>query len=426
MMDMKFVRENVELVRTYLSKRRVSFPLDRLLELDRERRKLIGELQDLRHQRNATSEQIASLKAKRQDASELIAAMRDVTNKIATDEASLKQTEEELHQLQLAMPNVVHASVPDCIGDENAQEVRRWGEPRLMTFQAKDHIDLGNALSIIDVERAAKVAGARFYYLKGDLVRLNYALIQFALSFGQSRGYILVQPPYMLKREMMEGAVDLSAFEDSIYRLEGEDLYLLTTSEHALLAYHADEILDGSKLPLRYLGISPCFRREAGAHGRDTKGIFRVHEFEKVEQFVFSRPEDSWEEHERLIATAETFFQQLGLPYRVVNICSGDLGAPAAKKYDLEVWLPGQGTFREAVSCSNCTDWQARRLAIRFRDKMNEEPRLVHTLNSTLVATERALIAIMENFQHPDGSFDVPDALVPFMEGQDLIRPAKG
>jgi seryl-tRNA synthetase len=221
----------------------------------------------------------------------------------------------------------------------------------------------------------------------------------------------------------MEGAVDLSAFEDSIYKLDGEDLYLLTTSEHALLAYHADEILEGGRLPIRYLGVSPCFRKEAGAHGRDTKGIFRVHQFEKVEQFVFARPEDSWPEHERLISTAEEFFQQLGLPYRVVNICSGDLGAPAAKKYDLEVWLPGQGMYREAVSCSNCTDWQARRLSIRFRDKMGDEPRLVHTLNSTLVATSRALIAIMENFQNSDGSFDIPRPLQDFMGDKERIRP---
>jgi len=232
-----------------------------------------------------------------------------------------------------------------------------------------------------------------------------------------------MQPPFMLRKGIMEGAVDLTAFEDSIYKLEGEDLYLLTTSEHALLAYHADEILEGSRLPIRYLGVSPCFRKEAGAHGRDTKGIFRVHQFEKVEQFVFARPEDTWPEHERLISTAEEFFQQLGLPYRVVNICSGDLGAPAAKKYDLEVWLPGQGMYREAVSCSNCTDWQARRLSIRFRDKMGDEPRLVHTLNSTLVATSRALIAIMENFQSVDGSFDVPQPLQVFMGGKERIHP---
>jgi seryl-tRNA synthetase len=423
MLDMKFVRENPDLVRGYLSKRRVEFPLDELLELDIRRRKLIVELQDLRHQRNVCSDQVAVMKAKKQDPSKLIAEMRDVSAKISNDDQGLRKTEEALHHLQLGLPNVVHESVPDCIGDENSAEVRRWGTPRPMEFPVKDHIDLGMYLDIIDTEKGAKVAGARFYYLKGDLVRLNFALIQFALEFGQKKGYTVMQPPFMLRKEIMEGAVDLSAFEDSIYKLDGEDLYLLTTSEHALLAYHADEILEGGRLPIRYLGVSPCFRKEAGAHGRDTKGIFRVHQFEKVEQFVFARPEDSWPEHERLISTAEEFFQQLGLPYRVVNICSGDLGAPAAKKYDLEVWLPGQGMYREAVSCSNCTDWQARRLSIRFRDKMGDEPRLVHTLNSTLVATSRALIAIMENFQNSDGSFDIPRPLQDFMGDKERIRP---
>ncbi|MGA1974329.1 MAG: serine--tRNA ligase [Conexivisphaerales archaeon] len=422
MLDMKFVRENPDLVRSYLNKRRVEFPLDELLELDVKRRKLIAELQDLRHRRNVCSEQVASMKAKKHDASKIITEMKDVSARISSGSQELNKTEEALHHLQLGLPNVVHEGVPDCIGDENSLEVRRWGKPFPMEFPVKDHIDLGSSLGIIDTERGAKVAGARFYYLLGDLVRLNFALLQFALEFGQKKGYTLVQPPFMLRREIMEGAVDLTSFEDSIYKLDGEDLYLLTTSEHALLAYHADEILRGDRLPIRYLGVSPCFRKEAGAHGRDTKGIFRVHEFEKVEQFVFTRPEDSWQEHERLISTAEEFFQQLGLPYRVVNICSGDLGAPAAKKYDLEVWLPGQGMYREAVSCSNCTDWQARRLSIRFRDKMGDEPRLVHTLNSTLVATGRALIAIMENNQRADGSFDVPKSLQSFIGGKENIR----
>ncbi len=423
MLDMKFVRENPDLVREYLKKRRVDFPLDELLKLDSERRKLISELQELRHKRNVTSDKVAVMKAKKQDASKIIAEMKEVSTKISADDGDLRKAEESLHHLQLGLPNVVHESVPDCIGDENSVEVRRWGEPKPMDFPVKDHIDLGTILDIVDTERGAKVAGARFYYLKGDLVRLNFALIQLALEFGQQKGYTVFQPPYMLRKEIMEGAVDLTAFEDSIYKLEGEDLYLLTTSEHALLAYHADEILDGSRLPLRYLGVSPCFRKEAGAHGRDTKGIFRVHQFEKVEQFVFARPEDSWPEHERLISTAEGFFQLLGLPYRVVNICSGDLGAPAAKKYDLEVWLPGQGMYREAVSCSNCTDWQARRLAVRFRDKTGDEPRLVHTLNSTLVATSRALIAIMENNQRSDGSFDIPEPLRKFVGDKREVSP---
>ena len=223
----------------------------------------------------------------------------------------------------------------------------------------------------------------------------------------------------------MEGAVDLPTFKESIYKIEEEDLYLITTSEHALLGYHAEEILPGSSLPLRYIGVSPCFRKEAGAHGRDTKGIFRVHIFEKVEQFIYAKPEQSWDEFERLIQNAEEFFQSLGIPYRVVNVCAGELGAPAAKKYDLEVWLPGQRKYREAVSCSNCLDWQSRRLAIRYRDRPGEETRCVHTLNSTLVATERTIIAILENFRNPDGSVEIPEVLRSYMGGQDRILPRR-
>jgi seryl-tRNA synthetase len=279
-------------------------------------------------------------------------------------------------------------------------------------------------LKLIDLERAAKVAGARFYYLRGDLVKLNYALLKFALDFIGEKGYTLIQPPYFLRRDAIGGAVALSDFEDVIYKIQDEDLYLLPTSEHALLAQHMDEILDGKTLPLRYSGISPCFRKEAGAHGRDTKGIFRIHQFEKVEQFVFSKPDESWAEHEKMIQNAEELFQLLNLPYRVVNVCTGDLGTVAAKKYDLEVWLPGQGNYRELVSCSNCTTYQAVRSKIRFRDKPDEPTKWVHTLNSTLVASERALIAIMENYQTQDDSILIPQVLQPYMGDATSIRPA--
>jgi len=271
------------------------------------------------------------------------------------------------------------------------------------------------------VEKAAEVAGARFYYIKGDLVLLNHALLSFAMDFMKKKGFIPVEPPYLLRREVMEGVISLKDFEDMIYKVEGEDLYLIATAEHPIAGLHMDEILDGKDLPLRYVGISPCFRKEAGTHGRDTKGIFRVHQFNKVEQFVFSRPEESWEEHERLIANAEELYQLLGIPYRIMNVCIGDLGTVAAKKYDLEAWLPGQGKYREVVSCSNCTDYQARRLRIRFRDKPGEKPRLVHTLNSTAIAAERTLIAVMENYQREDGTILVPKVLRPYMGGMEVI-----
>ena len=277
-------------------------------------------------------------------------------------------------------------------------------------------------LDLIDLERAAKVAGARFYFLKNDLVQLNYALIKYALDFSERNGFTLIQPPYAIKRKAVEGAVALSDFEDIIYKVEGVDLYLIATSEHAILAMHMDEILDEKILPLKYGGISPCFRKESGTHGRDTKGIFRVHQFEKIEQFVFCKPNNSWSEHEKLIINAEEFFKQLKLPYRVVNVCSGDLGTVAAKKYDLEVWLPGQSKFREVVSCSNCTSYQAVRSRIKYRARSNNSPVYVNTLNSTLVATERALIAILENYQKKDGSVEIPKVLVPYMNQREKIK----
>jgi seryl-tRNA synthetase len=303
--------------------------------------------------------------------------------------------------------------------------IRTWGEPTRFDFKPKDHIDLALALDLVDIERAAKVSGARFYYLKKDLVRLNFALIMYGLEFMVDRGFVPFQPPYMMKKKVIEGAVALSDFEETIYKIEGEDLFLLATAEHALLGLHAEEILEGKVMPLRYCGISPCFRKEAGAHGRDTKGIFRVHQFEKVEQFTFCRPEDSSREHELLIKNAEEFFQSLKLPYRVVNVCTGDLGTVAAKKYDLEVWLPGQEKYREAVSCSNCTSYQAVRSNVRYRDRPNDPTAYVHTLNSTLVATERALVAIMENYQNENGSIEIPHRLIPYMTGLEIIKPAK-
>lgn len=289
-------------------------------------------------------------------------------------------------------------------------------------FEPKSHIEISEHLDLIDLERAAKVAGARFYYLKNELVLLNQALIMYALDFMNKKNYSVLQPPYMLKREAVNCAVQLSDFNDMIYKIENEDLYLIATAEHAILSYHMNEILDGDKLPLRYFGISPCFRKEAGTHGKDTKGIFRVHHFEKVEQFIFCKPEESWKEHDLLITNAEEFFQSLRLPYRIVNVCSGDLGSVAAKKYDLEVWLPGQNKYREAVSCSNCTSYQAVRGSIRYREKNKRQTEYIHTLNSTLVATERALIAILENYQEKDGSVRIPEILVPYINGLERIQ----
>lgn len=420
MLDIRFVRENSETVKVDLARRgdlaKVEW-VDEVLRLDTEWRKLLTEVNSLREQRNRITEEIAKLRRSGLDASAKIREAEAIPAAVGEHEKEITERKQRIDYLLMRLPNPMHESVPQGKDENDNVELRRWGERPSFSFTPKDHIDIAVGLDLIDIERAAKVAGARFYYLKKDLVRLNWAIADFALDFMKEKGFTLVQPPYLLRRDAMEGAVDLSDFQDVIYKVENEDLHLIATSEHAMLGMHRDEILDGSTLPLRYCGISPCFRKEAGAHGRDTKGIFRVHQFEKIEQFVFSKPEQSWDEHEFLIRNHETIFQRLGLPYRIVNICSGELGTVAAKKYDLEVWLPGQKKYREAGSCSNCTSYQAVRSNIKFRDKPSEPTSYVHTLNSTLVATERALVAILENYQREDGSVAIPDTLVPYMNG---------
>ncbi len=421
MLDMKFVRENPQAVKDDLTRRgdlEKAGWVDELLMLDAEWRRMSTEVNKLRELRNKITEEIASLRRSGQDASSKMKEAEAIPGEIRDKEKAIADHRERIDYILMRLPNPMHGSVPQGRDENDNVEVRRWGEAPNFQFEPKDHIDLGLCLDQIDIERAAKVAGARFYYLKNDLVRLNWAIVSFALDHMKRRGFTLIQPPYLLRKETVQGAVDLSDFEGVIYKVENEDLYLLATSEHAMLGMHKDEILEGASLPLRYCGISPCFRKEAGAHGRDTKGIFRVHQFEKVEQFIFSRPEESWNEHELMLRNAEEIFQRLKLPYRVVNVCSGELGTVAAKKYDLEVWLPGQSKYREAVSCSNCTSYQAVRSNIKFRDKPNEPTRYVHTLNSTLIATERALVAILENHQREDGSVGIPDVLASYMNGQ--------
>jgi len=421
MLDIKFVRENQGLIREMLRTRGVNVSLDDLIKYDQERRAAIMMAQELKRKRNLVSLKIAKLKKEGKDAQKEIDEMRRISDDIAMADGKIKVLEQEVRRIMMIIPNIPDKTVPQGKDENDNVEIRSWGEQPVFEFQPKDHIDLGLRLDLIDVERAAKVAGARFYYLKGDLVLLNLALIRFGLQYMKKKGFTITQTPYMLRREVVEGCVALSDFEDAIYKVEDEDLYLLATSEHAIAGFHKDEILDGKKLPLRYAGISPCYRKEAGAHGRDTKGIFRVHQFEKVEQFVFCKPEDSWGEHELLIRNAEEIFRLLKIPYRIMNVCIGDLGTVAAKKYDLEAWLPGQGKYREMVSCSNCLDYQARRLGIRFRDKPNDKPKFVYTLNSTAIATERTLIAIMENYQERDGTIRVPEVLRPYMNGLDVI-----
>ena len=423
MLDARILKENPVAVREMLKKRNMAdFPLDELIMLHKLRGDLITKTQQLRRQKNLLSETIASKKKSKQNASFELAEMKQVSALLDQTESQAIQIEEKFNQLIMTLPNLLNETVPVGKDERDNMIVRHNGNIMRPNFSAKDHIDIATALDLVDLNRAAKVSGARFYFLKNELVKLNQALVSFALDFLSEHNYTLVQPPYMIRRRPMVGSVILNDFEDLIYKIEEEDLYMIGTSEHAIASMHMDEIFEGIKLPVRYGGFSSCFRKEAGAHGKDMKGIFRVHQFEKVEQFIYCRPDDSWREHERMLAISEEFFKQLGIPYRVMLLCSGDTGKISAKTYDIEAWMAGQNAYREIVSCSNCLDYQARRLGIRFRDKTNEETRLVHTLNSTLVATERTMVAILENFQTSNGSVEIPKVLQKYMGGLEEIR----
>jgi seryl-tRNA synthetase len=413
--DSKLLKQNPEIIKDMLKKRKVQFPINELISLDQRRRQLIVEMQHVKHEKNTLSHSIASKKKEKADASQEISEMKNVSIRILSLEKEKRLIESRFNLLMRNLPNIIDQSVPIGNNENDNVVIKQHGTIKNLEFRPKDHIEIATSLDLVDLERAAKISGSRFYFLKKELVIMNYALIHFAIDFLSDKGYIPSQPPYMIRRGAMEGAVILEDFEQVLYKINGEDLYMIGTSEHALASMHMDEILNGKLLPIKYAGISTCFRKEAGAHGKDMKGIFRVHQFEKVEQFVYSRPDDSWEEHDKMLTITEEFYEKIGIPYRTVLLCSSDLAKISAKTYDIEAWMPGQGAYREIVSCSNCTDYQARRLRIRFKDKTNEETRLVHTLNSTLVATERTMVSIMENYQTSNGDIEVPDILRKYM-----------
>ncbi|MBU7018275.1 MAG: serine--tRNA ligase [Theionarchaea archaeon] len=420
MLDINLIREDPELVKQSMQRRNMDTSVvDEVLSMDAEWREVLTEGNQLRHRKNVVAEEIKELKRKGEDISEKIAETKALPEKIRLTEEKEKDLREKIRQLMLQIPNLLHGSVPDGIDDTENVEIRRWGDFKDYSFELKSHVDIMEELNLLDTERAGKVAGSRFYYLKNEAVLLDLALICVALQHLKEKGFQLMETPYMLNRRAVEGCVDMGAFEDMLYKISDEDLYLTATSEHTLASYHMDEILDEENLPLRYAGFSACFRREAGAHGKDTKGVFRSHQFNKVEQFVFSTPDTSWDEHELMIENAEEIFQKLEIPYRVVNVCTGDLGGVAAKKYDIEAWMPKQQMFKEVVSCSNCTDYQSRELNVRYRTP--EGNKFVHTLNSTALATSRAIVAIFENFQQEDGSVVMPKVLQDYM-GIDVIR----
>ncbi|MDH3204626.1 MAG: serine--tRNA ligase, partial [Nitrosopumilus sp.] len=388
---------------------------------DKKRRDFIIKTDELRKNKNQVALEISQKKKAGEDTSSILTKMKNVSVELTKLESEQEIIENTYSKLALTIPNLIHESVPIGMDEHANKEIKKWGNIPSFNFKIKDHIDISEELGLVDLERAAKVAGSRFYYLRNDIVRLNQSLIHYALDFLAKKEYSLVQPPYMINRESMEGAVIAEDFEEVIYKIEEEDLYMIGTSEHAMAAMHSKEIIEGGNLPIRYAGISPCFRKEAGAHGRDQKGIFRVHQFDKIEQFVFSKPEDSWNEHEKMLAITEEFYQKLEIPHRVMLLSTGDMGKVSAKTYDIEAWMAGQNAYREIVSCSNCLDYQARRLKIRFRDKTNEDTQYVHTLNSTLIATTRILVSIMENFQTKDGHIRIPDVLQSYMGNQKEI-----
>ena len=426
-LDIKLIRENPGLVRKNFERRgspEYLEMLDVLLECDKVWRQKLTELNELRRERNRITAEIATAKKKCGDISAIVSKAKIIDGKITELEEQVSEYEEKIRQYLMKLPNLLHESVPIGKDELDNITVRTWGKIPDFSFQVKDHIDLGLSLDIMDIERAGKIAGARFFYLKGEGVLLDMALLNFALEEMVKKGYTPIEPPFLMRRKPYEGVIALSDFEDNLYKIEGEDLYLIATSEHPMAAMFMDEVLKAEDLPVKFVGVSTNFRKEAGAHGKDTRGIFRTHQFNKIEQFIFCKPEDSWNFHEELIRNAEELVQKLGLPYRVVNICTGEIGTVAAKKYDIEVWMPVQRAYREIVSCSNCTDYQARRLNIKYREKEGEPPKgFVHTLNSTALATGRTMVAILENYQQEDGSVIVPEVLRKYMGGIERIEP---
>jgi len=410
MLDIKIIRESPELVKDSMKKRGLDEKeVDTLLNLDKEWRELKQENDNLRSERNKISEKINEAKKKKDNklAEELVKKAKEIPEKIEKNENKLLGLKEKRDQILVNLPNLIDKSIP--IGDASKSKVIKvFGKPPKFKFAYKDHADILEALDLLDTKKASEVAGARFYYLKGDLVKLNYAIINFALDYLREKGFQLMQPPYMLRREILSGAIPIEAFEEMIYKIEGEDLYLIGTAEHALNAFHSHEIIDVNT-PLKYAGISPCFRKEAGSHGKDTKGIFRIHQFEKVEQFIFCKPEDSWKEFDLILKNSEELLKALEIPFRFLVLSSGDLGRVPTKTIDFEGWFPSGNCYRELGSCSNCLDYQARRSDIKYQDK--NELKFVHTLNNTAIATERMIACLVENNQQADGSIKIPKVL---------------
>ena len=426
MLDITMFREHADVIRADHTKRGLPHDnIDRVIELDQNWRNLLHETDQWRREKNEAARGIGAAKkaGDNEGAQRILAQVADLGQRIAEWEAKTNEAMEERDRLRMSIPNILHDDVP--VGDDDSGNTAHavHGEKPTFMFEPRTHNDLIEMNKWVDLKRAAKITGSRFYFLKGDLARLEFALQQYAVEFLRSREYTFVQPPVMMNREAYEGVTDLGDFETVMYGIEPDKYYMIATSEHPLTAMFMDETIPEEQMPLRMVGVSQCFRREVGSHGQSDLGIWRVHQFTKIEQIIIAKPEDSWALHEELLQNCTDLWDSLGIHYEVVNICTGDMGTVAAKKYDLEAWIPGANQYKEIVSCSNCTDYQANRLSIRYGQPGHPNQPIVHTLNSTAVATSRALVAIMEQYQLEDGRVAVPDVLQPYLGGQTVLEP---
>ena len=416
MLDMKFVRDNLDVVRAMLKNRNNSLNLDGFAALEKKRREILNKADALKNEKNSTSKKIGALRKAGEDTTEISASVRELGNKISALDAEAREVEEQLREILLSIPNMPAADVPVGIDDTQNPEIRRWGTPRSFDFEPKAHWDIGDALKILDFERASKVTGARFTFYRGLGARLERACINFMMDLHANKhGYTEMLAPYIVNKDSMIGTGQLPKFAEDMFKLEGMDYYLVPTAEVPTTNYHRDEILSADILPEYFSCYTACFRAEAGAAGRDTRGLIRQHQFNKVELIKFTKPEESWAELESMVAAAEDVLKILEIPYRVVLLCTGDMSFTSAKTYDIEVWMPAQNKYREISSCSNCTDYQARRANIKFKRDNKSKPEFVHTLNGSGIAVGRTVAAILENYQQADGSVTIPKALVPYM-----------
>jgi len=422
MLDIKLIREHPVIIKESQKKRNLPIDIiDEILSLDKKWRELKEEVDNLRNKRNKISEEINKAKKEGKKIDNIIKEAKEIPRLLEQKEKSMNELKEQRDSILKEIPNLVDKSVP--IGDASKNKTLKvYGKPKKHSFKLKDHADILESLNILDTKKASEVTGSRFYYMKGDLVKLNLAIINFALDFLNKRKFTLIQPPFMLRKESLSGAIPLGAFEEMIYKIEGEDLYLIGTAEHALNAYYMNEIIPQDQLPKRLAGISTCFRKEAGSHGKDTKGIFRIHQFEKIEQFVFCKPENSWSEFNLILKNSEELLKLLKIPFRFVILSSQDMGRVSTKTIDFEGWFPSQKTYRELGSCSNCLDYQARRSNIKYQDK--NELKFVNTLNNTAIATQRMMACIVDNNQQKNGSIKIPNVLAKYM-GKKIIEKEK-